>query len=121
MWLYTKFGFFSVIADANAKGRLVIRARRKEDLLNLRTRYLPSLSKTVTTERSDYRYRAFVTKADFKRVIPRIVEDITYSNFKDSVEDQDRHGIYLDVWFATQQLQDPSHGPRNWNPAIPPR
>ena len=60
MWLFTPFGFFSIVqkpADKSA-GTLTVRARVGVDLDNLRQRYLPSLGPTQAAAGTDYRYRA---------------------------------------------------------------
>jgi hypothetical protein len=47
MWLFTTFGFFSVVQKSHSDG-LTVRARDAADLDRLRAEYLPELSATVT-------------------------------------------------------------------------
>lgn len=46
MWLFTKFGFFSIVQkDHDQRIILTIRSRTREDLDRLHNHYLPSLSR----------------------------------------------------------------------------
>jgi len=100
MWMFTTFGFFSVVE----KGRgdlLCVRARAREDLDRLRQRYLPALSETESDVGTDYEHRAWVARADLSSAIARILDDLHYSNFKSEVEHElghDRAHTYLKVW-----------------------
>lgn len=84
MWLFTPFGFYSIVRK-DGGGELTVRARARADLSHLRRRYLPALSATVVKPRSDYRYHAKVKKSALAAALRRIVEDIDYPNFKDEV------------------------------------
>jgi len=108
MWLYTKVGFFSVVAPENpsSDGReyLVVRARVRKDLENLGEKYLPNLGNIIETKTSDYRFRAIVPKAEFGMVMYKIVKDIDYPNFKDAVKKEQgekRAHVYGSVWAVT--------------------
>ena len=108
MWLFTPFGFYSVVRIEGAKV-LTVRARVRADLNRLRRRYLPSLSPTVATPMADYPYRATVSAADLARAAQRIIEDIDYPNFKNAVlgelgEDREAlcHGVWEVMREATQ-------------------
>ena len=52
MWLFTNFGFFSVVQKTGTKN-LTIRARVKADLDTLRNLYLPELGLTRGKAGSD--------------------------------------------------------------------
>lgn len=84
MWLFTPIGFYSVVADTKVD-RLVVRARVEQDLLDLRTHYLPELSNVVTTTRRDYMFRAYTTRDALATAMARIALAISYGNFKDEV------------------------------------
>lgn len=100
MWLMTTFGFFSVVQKAGTEG-LTIRARVGADLDRLRDRYLPGLTATQSTPRSDYAYRAKTTHAELAAAMAKIVADVTYDNFKSEVEAVQgyaRESVYAEVW-----------------------
>jgi hypothetical protein len=104
MWLFTKVGFFSVVLETyKTKGtpRLVVRARVKADLDALRATYAPRLGETVQEPNRDYPYRAFITKKALAGVLERVVEDIDYGNFKNTVRQAQgsaREHLYHEVW-----------------------
>ena len=59
MWIFTKFGFFSIV-EKQKGSTLTVRSRVCADLDRLRDQYLPSLGATRTKGGSDYPYRATV-------------------------------------------------------------
>lgn len=100
MWIFTAFGFYSVVE----KGRgdlLCVRARAREDLDRLRDHYLPALSPTESDAGTDYEHRAWVARADLAGALARILDDLHYSNFKSEVEQElgpERAHACHDVW-----------------------
>lgn len=105
MWLFTTFGFFSIVQDKTNPQYVWVRARAPHDLDILRGRYLPGLTETARTPNRDYRYRAWVSKHELAEAMPRIVMDIDYTNFKDAVPDHAHHNAYLGVWGAMFDAQ----------------
>ena len=100
MWLFTTFGFFSVVQKVGTE-HLTVRARVRVDLDRLRDRYLPGLTATEVTPDNDYAYRATVPHADLAEAMGRIVADITFDNFKAEVENVQGHPrevVYARVW-----------------------
>jgi len=93
MWIFLNDAFISAVQHRDDSDTLVVRARRREDL----ERTFPGEPITVS-ETSDYRYRVFVSKADFARVMIDKIEAIDYANFKNSVTEDDRHDAYAGVW-----------------------
>lgn len=101
MWLFTTFGFYSVTQVKDYPDRLQVRARVRGDLDNLRTTYLPELSETVELKGRDYPYRGYVERAALAEAMPKIVMDLTYSNFKSEVlvtQGLARERLYGRVW-----------------------
>jgi hypothetical protein len=108
MWIFTTFGFFSVVQKAGEE-RLTVRARAKADLDALRSQYLPTLSATIEGAGTDYRYRATVPRADLAEAMSRIATDVTYSNFKSEVARRaghERAKRYGRVWDVMSDLHD---------------
>lgn len=79
MWLFTRHGFFSVVA--NHRGDAVVRARRREHLESLLDR-MDLHRRIVTLEHADYRYRVMIPKMSWIEISSQLAEDIDYSNFK---------------------------------------
>jgi hypothetical protein len=100
MWLITNFGFFSIVQKTGDRD-LTIRTRVRGDLETLREKYLPGLGEITKSEVTDYRYRAKVSPAELAETMGKIIRDITYDNFKNSVADKQgsqRAQIYHKVW-----------------------
>ena len=107
MWLFTEIGFFSVVAHRDRPDTLLVRARAREDLEALRDRHLPDLE-LLENAGSDYRWRAFVGRADWERVAAALAAGIDYPNFKNAVAERQGHeraGCYHDVWAVMHRLQ----------------
>ena len=107
MWLMTDFGFFSIV-QKEGEQNLTVRARVKQDLLNLKERYLPGLQAIEETQYADYRYRVRVQREIFAEVLRDIALDIDYPNFKNSVarrQGKARALAYEDVWQRLYGLQ----------------
>lgn len=80
MWLFTKQGFYSVVAKSGEEWH--VRARAKKDLENL-NRVAGTKHKIHRSENADYRWRIVVRDgAEAKAMIKALVDDIDYSNFK---------------------------------------
>lgn len=113
MWIFTDRGFFSVVQKPG-EGYLTVRARLEGDLENLRAQ-MPGLGPTVVTPRADYRFRATISHADFAAGMAKVVENLSYSNFKSRVGDAmgwEREGVYHRVWdvmYEAQQAAVASH------------
>lgn len=113
MWIFTPIGFFSVTQVNRAsksvpEGTLQIRARVKQDLVNLRERYIPELSEPISLPHRDYPYRAYISREALAPVMARMIEDIDYSNFKDQVkanQGKERASLYMDVWSTMYQAE----------------
>ena len=107
MWLVTNFGFFSVV-QKKGDDILTVRARVRSDLEALKEKYIPTLGDILEGEGTDYKYRAKVSREDLAKAMQKIIMDIDYSNFKDSVAEQQgykRASIYGEVWGDLMRLQ----------------
>jgi hypothetical protein len=107
MWIFTTFGFFSVVQKKPSDEFLTVRARDPEDLDRLR-QHLPELGPT-RLEGGDYCCRARVPRAAFATGLAMIAAEINYDNFKEAVHESmgsQRARIYHDVWAAAHQIQE---------------
>ena len=106
MWLLTTFGFFSVVRKPGETG-LTVRARVRTDLEALGKEYLPSLGPITADGGTDYPFRARVAPEALAAAVARMVEEIDYSNFKDTVDTRqgrERAHVYGEVWSALRKL-----------------
>jgi hypothetical protein len=108
MWIFTNIGFFSAVQKPGTDF-LTVRARVKQDLDNLREKYLPQLSATQAKGGIDYPWRATVSHADFAAALGKIAMDIDYSNYKNEVtarQGKARASRYGKVWHALYDMQE---------------
>lgn len=117
MWIFTKFGFFSVVQYSPSPGTLVVRARTRSDLEALLDRHGQDLGypQIIETPTADYCCRVLVPAPAWASVMSRFVDDIDYSNFKDTVRDaqgKERADVYGRVWHTMLSIQ---HSTMNWD------
>lgn len=102
MWLFTSNSFVSIVGDNNHphKGDLLVRARFEGDIEEL----FPQAD-VFTKTPSDYKYRAWVDRAEVQIAVANYVDNIDYDNFKNSVADDNRHDDYVSVWGVMYHAQ----------------
>lgn len=108
MWIFTTFGFFSVVQKPGTD-YLTLRARARDDLEALRARYLPTLSKTISGGGTYYPFRATVPHDELADAMVEIVRDVTYANFKSQVQHEageHRAHVYGRVWTELLALEE---------------
>lgn len=110
MWLVTPIGFFSIVQkpDDAKQGTLTVRARVGTDLDALRALHLPELGETSESSTHDYRFRAKAPREAVGRAMLKLVQELTYGNFKaqvSQVQGAGRAGLYHDVWDVLYRLQ----------------
>src|SRR5665213_1112104 len=96
MWLFAKYGFFSAVCAAKSKtgggidpSRIMVRARLKQHLENLKARFATLKSAKILTDAgTDYRYRFIVPKEVWTDVVTELANEIDYCNFKGECHSQ---------------------------------
>lgn len=101
MWICINNAFLSIVRKDGKPNELCVRARRKSHINNV----FPG-AKVVKTENNDYKYRTYIDDKEVAQVIAKQIADITYDNFKDTVEEHDLHRAYLNFWLIMSQYQD---------------
>lgn len=89
MWLFTRYGFFSVTQptrdnpDTKASKLVQIRARMRMHLQALQARFPAGLAgEILESNETDYRFRLIIARDRFARVASALVNELDYSNFK---------------------------------------
>lgn len=100
MWICFNDGFVSAVEHRDSPDILMIRARRREILENL----FPG-EDIVEGGSTDYHYRVVVAKTAFADVVSKRISEISYPNFKDSVEDHEMHELYEKFWSLHRRYQ----------------
>lgn len=114
MWLFTKYGFFSATCARTGDGgydnppdvdRIMVRSRWHRHLVNLKTRFSEELSdlEIHASRNTDYRYRIFVAKAVWAKIVAALAEETDYDNFKNKAAecekpDEGYHAALEEVW-----------------------
>lgn len=102
MWLCTNYGFFSVVkiqeqfkntGDNTLEEQYSVRARDKSHL----EKGFPN-KKIWEYPFSDYEYRVYCTPEEITSFISNEVETMNYTNFKNSVKNDNLHNFYLNIW-----------------------
>ena len=100
MWICLNDGFISAVQTEDNPNLLKVRARRIEHLKSIFPGHKIQISKGT-----DYKYRVFVTKDEMEKVMLSRIKNIDYSNFKNSVKDNDLHDLYEGFWFKHYRYQ----------------
>lgn len=111
MWIASTKGWFSVVIDNQRPGRMLVRARCRQDIANLyeANKDLASIEKPTSDESRDYRYRMSVDCEDWLRLAERLAAGVDYSNFKSAVAkqptQQNKTEAYHQVWAIMHHVQ----------------
>lgn len=73
----------------------------------LRATYFPSLGEIIEGGGTDYQFRAHASHQDVGRALSQVVNDIDYSNFKNTLSERrgkDHADVYSNGWLALQEV-----------------
>jgi hypothetical protein len=121
MWIFTKYGFFSIACANDAGGKIdpdkvMVRTRLREHLDSLKERFPKTVlgqAEIQVSEHTDYRYRIVVPKADWVAALAELATEQTWANFKTeagrfSIAKKKAHA-YVDalhsIWDVMHRLQ----------------
>ena len=90
----TNVGFVSAVQYKENKDLIVVRARAPGHLTDI----FGPLTEEICSPDRDYSWRTILTRKEFEEGILNSIKKIDYTNFKNSVQDEDLHDAYLDVW-----------------------
>jgi hypothetical protein len=110
MWLFTRYGFYSVTVSKKEPHKMQIRARAEQDLERLvelagKYGWSANLGEIIETPQADYRYRLICSPKIWQDLAGVLAAEIDYSNFKNEITDPVRHRIYEQVWHAMLNVQ----------------
>lgn len=121
MWLFTQYGFYSVVCARDLAGNparvdpdtFMVRARCRRHLESLQKRFPQMASLEIAdTTNTDYRFRVVVPKTVWAEVVRELIAEIDYGNFKDRAHSRSSDDRYVDalhdVWEVMERLQQPS-------------
>lgn len=105
MWIFAKQGFISVVVDRNNINNCIVRARFIGHIKAI----FPK-ARVKETPEADYRFRATIKKEEVSRVVSEAVNNIDYTNFKNSLEEAKYHRACSTVWHDMYRIQDETYG-----------
>jgi hypothetical protein len=91
MWLFTRYGFFSVVCGRTNKGSgavdpdlVIVRSRDRQHLERLKERFPHQFWRLKVHESAgtDYAYRIFVEKKTWAKLSAVLASEINYDDFK---------------------------------------
>ncbi len=102
MWIFSQVGFFSIVRKGD---EFHVRARRKEDLVNM------GLAPTKSFAVSDYPWRSILpNQTELLKVMTAFGESVDYPNFKGRIgnrkDQQNRLGVYHKIWELMAERHD---------------
>lgn len=100
MWLSFNNAFLSVVHKDCADDELLVSARRKGDI----ERVFPGV-KVRKTPHNDYLFRAVVKRERVAAALAKLVGELNYGNFKNSVHEDNLHRAYARVWHVMGEVQ----------------
>lgn len=106
MWIFLSDAMLSIVQKRGER-LLTVRSRRKGDIESV----FPDAAVTADAG-TDYKYRARIPRKKVAEVISQQIMNLDYDNFKSSVEDNDRHDAYMNVWSAMMRYQNKVEGHR---------
>jgi len=119
MWLFTRYGFFSV---AVFRDLVVLRARKLLHLENLRRRFRSRIGRRriAETKLKDYRWRLTLGMGAWLGLLAEIAGEQTWDNFKAEAAaygavDGDYLGLLDDLWAELVRYQN---APKTRVPAL---
>jgi len=100
MWLFTSNSFLSIVEHDHDPSLLHVRARLAGDIEEV----FPGAD-VIETPNADYRYRTSLPRERVAEALSRMVREIDYTNFKNSVNDPNRKDHYIKVWEVMWRAQ----------------
>ena len=90
MWLYTQYGFFSVVQGLD-ESKIQIRSRRKEHLVELKKNFSTIQGASINSNSgTDYQHRIVIEKSEWVVLAASLAGDVDYVNFKERVNSIER-------------------------------
>lgn len=99
MWLFTKHGLLSIVADKSNDDNLLVRARQAHHITEIIPGCIPKY-----TPKADYHWRISLDRTVVAGAIASVISEIRYANFKDSA-DKELKATYMKVWLDGLELQ----------------
>ena len=107
---------FSVVEHKDDPNIVIVRARIEKDIKNIQKMFVDQgyeRPEILQIRHSDYKFRVFVSRKEWIKVITKLMADLHYTNFKDAVIQEDaieimqlRDEAYTGIWSIMYRLQN---------------
>jgi hypothetical protein len=119
MWLFTQYGFYSVVSHYDNPKRLVVRARWRGDLVRLETLIPAEIRRGLqyrieSTPKSDYPFRVELNREVFTQVMEKACDEIEYTNFKAralATLGRAIENVFMRVWVVMRENENADKQP----------
>ena len=103
MWIFTQRGFLSIVRHTGKPETLIVRSRFQGHIEKM----FPN-AHVIEDATRDYRYRSELPAKEVSKVIARLVSEIDYGNFKNSLgmEEQGYLNCCIDVYNSVPRNSD---------------
>lgn len=99
MNIITKFGLVSVVLGMDqGESKYAVRSSNPEAIANFTNKTV------IETPEADYQYRVYLTREEFDSFLEQQTNTVDYSNFKNSIEDDNVHKLVYEVWLSRNRL-----------------
>jgi hypothetical protein len=110
MWIFSKYGFFSIVKDEQSE-MFKVRSRVRKDLENLQEHIQDIQGLSIHEHlKADYHYRLFIDNQQLGTLMKVLFESITYPNFKDQIlqlgDQEDKLDSYHEIWEVMWNYQN---------------
>jgi hypothetical protein len=117
MWICFNNAFLSIVEDTYNSDMVFVRARRGEHL-NAFLQRVSDKPQIKKTPNSDYQYRIHIDKKTAAFIVCEHMMNIDYSNFKNSVEDDNLHRMYNKFWSVGMMALDERSIHDDWEDVV---
>jgi hypothetical protein len=93
MWVFTSTGMLSVVAHRELANYVLVRARSP-----IHIREMFPYAAVDETPNADYPFRTVISRELFANVIADYSLNISYDNFKNSIEENNFHDRCIEIW-----------------------
>lgn len=100
MWIFLSDSFLSIVQDKSCPDLLVVRARRQGDIEAV---FPGALVRSINGR--DYQFRAHIAREAVAIAMYEQVQNLSHTNFKDSVRDKRYLNACSQVWSVMARLQ----------------
>jgi hypothetical protein len=101
MWIYLNNSFLSFVENKDSWKLLHVMARKKGDIEAI----FPD-AEVLSTPSGDYKYRTDISRVTVCNTISDELLNIGYTNFKNSINDLQRHDVYMRLRSHSHGLED---------------